>query len=383
MSATTATPNPPPPAAGLEGVVACESAICTVDGQRGVLTYHGYDIHDLADHAAFEEVVYLLWCGALPTRTELDALTAQVAAARPLPPPVLAMLRALPTDAMPMAVLRTVVSALGIYDEDSGDMTEAANRRKAARLLARIPTAVATYDRLRKGQEPTAPTDRPSVAYDFLTQLHGKPPSETQCKALDISFTLQAEHELNASTFAARVTAATLADFYAAFTAAVAALAGPLHGGANEDAIKVVEGLPSPEAATAYIGRALAAREKVAGFGHRVYKTEDPRATHLREMAGQVLEEAGEGNTFAVMRAMEEAMLTAKHIHANVDFYSGTVYQSLGIDPDLFTSAFAIARTSGWAAHILEQYAHNRIMRPRADYTGERGLHYVPLDERG
>ena len=343
----------------------------------------GYDIHDLADHATFEEVVYLLWHDALPTRSELDALTAEVAAARVLPAPVLAILHAMPHNAVPMQVLRTAVSALGVHDEDNGDMSEAANRRKAARLLGRIPTAVAAFDRLRKGQEPVAPSDHPSVAFDFLTQLHGTRPTETQCKALDIAFILQAEHELNASTFAARVTAATLADFYGAFTAAVAALAGPLHGGANEDSINVVAQMGSPEEAATYIRGELAQRHKVPGFGHRVYKSEDPRATHLREMAGHVLEEQGQGNTFRVMRAMEETMLAEKNIHSNVDFYSGTVYASLGLTPDMFTPAFAIARTSGWAAHILEQYAHNRIMRPRADYVGKRDQHYVPLDQRG
>jgi len=381
MSVTTSNPAPQH-AQGLEGVVACESAICTVDGQAGILTYHGYDIHDLADHASFEEVVYLLWFGVLPTRAELDDLTGQVAAARALPVEIMAMLHTFPKDAVPMIVLRTIVSALGIYDTEAADKSEAANRRKAARLLARIPTAVAAYDRLRRGLEPAAPTDHPSVAMDFLSQLHGTAPSETQRKALDIAFILQAEHELNASTFAARVTAATLADFYAAMTVAVATLAGPLHGGANEDSMKMLATLHSPAEATRYVEATLAAHGKVSGFGHRVYKGEDPRATHLREMARQVLVESGAENTFATMHAMEEAMLTGKNLHANVDFYSGPVYQALGITADLFTPVFAIARTSGWSAHILEQYANNRIMRPRADYIGEHGLRYVPLDAR-
>jgi len=381
MSVTTSNPAPQH-AQGLEGVVACESAICTVDGQAGVLTYQGYDIHDLADHAAFEEVVALLWDGALPTQARLTELTGQIVAARALPPAVMTMLRSFPKDAIPMIVLRTIVSALGIYDDEAQDKSEAANRRKAIRLIGRIPTAVAAYHRLREGHEPVAPTDNPSIAADFLTQLHSVTPTETQCKALDIAFTLQAEHELNASTFAARVTAATLADFYAAMTVAVATLAGPLHGGANEDSMKLLANLPTPGKAKQYVRDTLAARGKIPGFGHRVYKTEDPRATHLREMARQVLEEKGEGNTYATMHAMEEEMLEAKDIHANVDFYSGPVYQALGITPDLFTPVFAIARTSGWSAHILEQYAHNRIMRPRAEYIGERGLHYIPLDER-
>jgi citrate synthase len=368
--------------AGLEGVVACDSAICAVDGVRGVLSYCGYDIHDLAEHSTFEETIALLWNGDLPSRAQLDELTRQLVEARPLPGPVMDLLHAFPKDARPMHVLRTAVSALGMYDPEAEDKSMESNRRKAVRLTARIPTIVAAYHRIRNDKEPVAPTGEDSTARNFLTMLHDEAPTETAEKALDIAFILHADHELNASTFTARVVAATLADFYGATTSAVASLAGPLHGGANEEVVKTLDEVGSPDRAVSYVQEQLAAHKKISGFGHRVYKAEDPRATHLREMARQICEESGHEAMFLTLRAMEDTMLRERNIHSNVDFYSGTVYRALGIPDDLFTSVFAISRMSGWAAHILEQYAHNRIIRPRAEYTGAYDRHYTPVDER-
>jgi citrate synthase len=269
-----------------------------------------------------------------------------------------------------------------MYDPEAEDKSMESNRRKAIRLTAKIPTIIAAYDRIRKGNDPVAPTADLSTARNFLTMLHDSPPTETEEKALDIAFILHADHELNASTFAARVVAATLADFYGATTAAVASLAGPLHGGANEEVVKMLDQVGTPERGVAYVHEQIATHQKISGFGHRVYKAEDPRATHLREMARQVCEESGNQNMFLTLRAMEDTMLKEKNIHTNVDFYSGTVYRALGIPDDLFTPVFAISRMSGWAAHILEQYANNRIIRPRAEYTGQYDRHYVPIDER-
>ena len=380
MSATSTGKGTHP--AGLEGIVACDSAICSVDGTRGVLTYFGYDIHDLADHSTFEETIALLWSGKLPTRAELDELTNELVAARPLPAPVLDLLHAFPQDARPMGALRTAVSALGMYDPEAEDKGVEPNRRKAIRLTAQIPTIIAAYGRIRQGKDPIAPTADLSTARNFLTLLHGEPPTETEEKALDIAFILHADHELNASTFAARVVAATLADFYGATTAAVASLAGPLHGGANEEVMKLLDHVGTPERAVEYVHEQTAAHKKIPGFGHRVYKAEDPRATHLREMARQVCEESGNETMFLTLRAMEDTMLREKNIHCNVDFYSGVVYRALGIADDFFTPVFAISRMAGWAAHVLEQYANNRIIRPRAEYTGAHDLHYVPIDKR-
>jgi len=368
--------------AGLEGVVACDSAICAVDGQRGVLSYFGYDIHDLADHSTFEETIALLWFGTLPTRAQLDALTAQLVAARPLPEPVMAFLRGCPRDAHPMAVLRTAVSALGMYDPEADAKDTESNHRKAIRLTAQIPTIIASYHRIRTGKEPVAPTREISTARNFLTMLHDEAPTETAVKGLDIAFILHADHELNASTFTARTVAATLADFYGATTSAIASLAGPLHGGANEEVVKMLDKVGSPDRAVAFIHEQLAAHTKISGFGHRVYKAEDPRATHLREMARQVCEESGHEEQFQTLRLMEDTMLKEKNIHSNVDYYSGTFYRALGIPDDLFTPVFAISRMAGWAAHILEQYGNNRLIRPRAEYTGAYDRHYLPIDER-
>jgi citrate synthase len=368
--------------AGLEGVVACDSAICAVDGERGMLSYCGYDIHDLADHSTFEETIALLWNGDLPSRAQLDELTRQLVEARPLPGPVMDLLHAFPKDARPMHVLRTAVSALGMYDPEAEEKSMESNRRKAVRLTAQIPTIVAAYHRIRNGKEPVAPTGEDSTARNFLTMLHDDAPTETAEKALDIAFILHADHELNASTFTARVVAATLADFYGATTSAVASLAGPLHGGANEEVVKTLDEVGNPDRAVSYVHEQLAAHKKISGFGHRVYKAEDPRATHLREMARQVCEESGHETMFLTLRAMEDTMLRERNIHSNVDFYSGTVYRALGIPDDLFTSVFAISRMSGWAAHILEQYGNNRIIRPRAEYTGAYDRHYTPIDAR-
>jgi len=368
--------------AGLEGIVACDSAICAVDGTRGVLSYFGYDIHDLADHSSFEETIALLWYGTLPNRAQLDELTHNLVAARPLPGPVMDFLHTCPRDAHPMSVLRTAVSALGMYDPEADAKDMDANRRKAVRLTAQIPTIIAAYHRIRNGKEPVAPTADASTARNFLTMLHDSAPTDTAVKGLDIAFILHADHELNASTFTARTVAATLADFYAATTSAIASLSGPLHGGANEEVVKMLDKIGSPDRAVAFVHEQLTAHAKIPGFGHRVYKAEDPRATHLREMARQVCEESGHEEQFQTLRTMEDTMLREKNIHSNVDYYSGTFYRALGIPDDLFTPVFAISRMSGWAAHVLEQYGNNRLIRPRAEYTGAYGRHYTPIDKR-
>ena len=367
---------------GLEGVVATTSRICLVDGQEGRLLYQGYDIHDLAEHATFEEVAYLLWHGDLPTRAQLDTLNRDLRASRSLPAPVLEMLRTFPRDALPMDILRTAVSALGVYDPDARDNSQPANVRKSIRLTAQMATIVAAIDRLRNGKPVVAPDPALSHAADFLSMLWGTRPDPTSVRAVEIVLILHADHELNASTFAARVTAATLADVHSAITSAIGTLKGPLHGGANEAVMRMLLQIGDPARAVSAVAEMLAAKKKIPGFGHRVYKTEDPRATHLRRMSEELGTRRGERKWFDMSRAIEKYMLEQRHIYANVDFYSATVYYSLGIPLDLFTPVFAVSRISGWTAHVLEQLADNKIIRPRAEYVGPRNRVYVPLDKR-
>ena len=368
---------------GLQDVVAATSSICWIDGQKGVLSYRGIDIHDLAEHATFEEVCYLLWFGRLPKQTDLDEVTAVMGRSRALPEPVLQLLKSLPPDAPPMDVLRTAVSALSHYDPDAGANDKAANLRKTYRLTGQIASIVATADRIRNGQEPVCPDSGLSHAANFVYMLTGKQPDATAERALDVALILHADHEFNASTFAARVTVATLTDIHSAITAAIGTLKGPLHGGANQDVMRMLIDIGETERAETYIKEALARKQKISGFGHRVYRTEDPRATHLRRMSRDLSESSGTRKWFETSRVIEEVVKREKNINANVDFYSATVYYNLGIPVDLFTPLFAVSRISGWAAHVLEQLDNNRLIRPRADYTGPAyPAPYIPMNER-
>src|SRR5215216_952864 len=368
--------------AGLEGVVAGESSISDVNGQEGRLIYAGYDIHDLAQYSSFEEIIYLLWNLELPTSSELNELKQKLARETGLPAQIQDLIRSVPKGANPMDMLRTVVSALSFYDPDGADMSREANVRRAIRLVAKFPVIVTTFQRVRNGQEPVQPREDLSLAGNFLYTLTGDEPDEIATRTMDVAFILHADHEWNASTFAARVTAATLSDMYSAIVSAIGTLKGPLHGGANEGVIKNLLEISSVENVEEWTQGALATKKKIMGFGHRVYRTEDPRATHLREMSGQLGERTGEKKWYEMSRKMEEVMVREKKLNPNVDFYSASTYYALGIPTDLFTPIFACSRISGWTAHVLEQYASNRLIRPRAEYVGPRGLKYVPIDER-
>jgi citrate synthase len=379
---TTATEKPK---GGLEDVVATTSAICYLDGERGVLAYCGYDIHDLAASATFEEICYLLWHRRLPTRAELGDLQSQFAAARALPEPVIRLMRSLPlSDGMD--ALRTIASALGHYDAEANDPSPQAQYRKAVRLTAQIGTIVATWGRLQAGGGPIAPDPVMGHAANFLYMLTGERPHSTGTRAFDVALILHADHELNASTFAARVTAATLSDIYSAVVSAIGTLKGPLHGGANAEVMKMLLELgetASGDRIDEFIRGKLARKEKIAGFGHRVYRTEDPRATHLRQMSRDLGKRGGNTAWFDMSQRIEALVRAEKKLNPNVDFYSASMYYTLGIPIDLYTPIFAVSRISGWTAHILEQYANNRLIRPRADYTGPTyPQRFVTLDQR-
>lgn len=369
--------------AGLEGIVAAQSSISDVNGEEGKLIYFGYDIHDLAKHATFEEVIYLLWNGKLPTAAELASLKSQLSENAELPGDIIELIGLLPKTANPMDMLRTVVSALGLYDPDGADNSLEANIRKAVRLTAQFPMIVTTFQRIRNGEQPVHPRDDLSIAGNFLYTLTGELPDEIATRTMDVAFILHADHELNASTFAARVTAATMSDMYSAIVSAIGTLKGPLHGGANEGVIKNLLEIGSVEGVEAWVKDAFAHKKKIMGFGHRVYRTVDPRATHLVEMSRKLGERTGETKWYEMSRKMDEVVTREKHLNANVDFYSASTYYALGIPTDLFTPIFACSRISGWTAHVLEQYRNNRLIRPRAEYVGPRGLRYVPIEERG
>jgi citrate synthase len=369
---------------GLEGIVATTSAICYIDGEAGVLSYRGIDIHELAKSSTFEETTYLLWFGTLPTAAQLAAFTAELAAARHLPPQVIDLLRTVPSTGTPMQVLRTAVSLLSLYDADEEDSSHDANVRKAYRLTAQIAMIVAVFDRIRKGKSIVEADRSLSHAANFLWMLNGEKPSATATRALDIALILHADHELNASTFAARVIAATLADIHSAITGAIGALKGPLHGGANEATMRLLYAIDKAGAdPVEYVKQMFAEKKKISGFGHRVYHTEDPRATHLRRMSEELGAAAGNTKWFDLSRKIELFVKAEKKLNANVDFYSASTYTTLGIDIDLFTPIFAVSRISGWAAHVLEQHDDNRLIRPRADYIGPAyPSPYVPLADR-
>lgn len=372
------------PKAGLEDVVAASSSICYLDGQRGVLAYYGYDIHDLV-RASFEEVCYLLWHGRLPNRAELGDLQSQLAAARPLPEAILRLMKQLPASGG-MDALRTLTSALGQYDPEANDNSPQANYRKAVRLTAQLASIVATYGRLQAGGGPIQPDPALGHAANFLYMLTGDRPSALATHAFDVALVLHADHELNASTFAARVAAATLTDLYSAIVAAIGTLKGPLHGGANADVMRLLIEIGQdapPERVDEAVRAKLARKVKIPGFGHRVYRTEDPRATHLRKMSKELGERGGNTRWFEMSRRIEQLVTGEKHLYPNVDFYSASTYYTLGIPVDLFTPIFAVSRVSGWTAHCLEQYANNRLIRPRTDYIGPQYPQtFVPVEQR-
>jgi citrate synthase len=369
---------------GLEGIVATTSSICWIDGDAGVLSYRGIDIHELATHSTFEETTYLLWFGTLPTAAQLAEFKAEMAAARTLNWRIIEFLRSVPMDATPMEVLRTAVSLLSLYDVDEKDSTHDGNVRKSYRLTSQIAMIVAIFDRIRKGKSIVDADRTMSHAANFLWMLNGVKPSETATKAFDVALILHADHELNASTFAARVIAATLSDMHSAITGAIGALKGPLHGGANEATMKLLYAIEEAGAdPVEYVKQMFVEKKKISGFGHRVYHTEDPRATHLRRMSEDLGRSAGDTKWFDMSRKIELFVKQEKKLNANVDFYSASTYTTLGIDIDLFTPIFAVSRISGWAAHVIEQHDDNRLIRPRADYVGPPYPEpYIPIEDR-
>jgi citrate synthase len=371
------------PSRGLADVVAASTAISDIDGVAGRLSYRGYDIHDLGGHVSFEETVHLLQRGNLPTRAELDALSAQLAAARTLPPLAAAMLPDIAGRAAPMEALRSLLSLAGHDDADKDDNSAGANARKAVRLVGVMPTLVASYEAARTGRALPDPDPALGVAGNFLFQITGRTPEADAVAAFDECLVLHADHTMNASTFAARVCAATLSDMHSAVVAAVATLKGSLHGGANEAVMRTLESVGSAVAVPAAVRDILGSGAKIMGFGHRVYRTEDPRATHLRRLSESMGRLAGDTRWYEMSLAMEQAVMAEKGLYPNVDFYAASVYRSLGIPTDLFTPVFAVSRMAGWTAHVMEQHADNRLIRPDSDYIGERDRRVVPLADRG
>lgn len=369
-------------AAGLRGVVAASSSIGDVNGDKGELIYQGLDIHDLAANSTFEEVIFLLWHGRLPKRGELDELRLALGQCYELPQEILALMRQFPRDAEPMDVLRTAISALDFFDKSATDTSREASLKTATRLTAQLPTIVAASHRLRQGLEPVRPKPDLNIATNFLYMLKGEQPSDEDAHIFDVCLVLHADHELNASTFTARVVAGTLADMYGAVTAAIAALSGPLHGGANTNVMKMLLEIGEVERVEPYIKEALAAKRKIMGMGHAVYRTEDPRATHLRRFSKEIGERAGDTRWYDISRKVEEVIMREKGLYPNVDFFSASTYYMMGIPLELYTPIFAVSRISGWTGHILEQYANNKLIRPRAEYIGPRNVAYVPIDQR-
>lgn len=377
-----ATSPAPKSSAGLEGVVAAKSGICFIDGIAGRLVYRGYEIGDLVEHASFEEVANLLWDDKLPNKTELAELKKQIAANMSLPAHVAKLLEVLPASMQPMDALRTAVSALGAADPDLKSNEPDANRRKAIRLTAQFPTLVTAFNRLRAGQKPIPPDPTLSIAANFLYMLTGKKPHDTLTRVMDAALTLHAEHGMNASTFAARVTAATLADMHAAVTAALAALKGPLHGGANQDVMEMLIAAGDPSTVEGKVKDMLGSGQKIPGFGHRVYKTFDPRATFLRKMSKELGEAANNTRWYEMSERIMPIVKQMKDKDPNVDFFSASAYYTMGIPLDLFTPIFGIARVAGWTAHIMEQHKNNRIIRPTDDYVGTFDRKVEPIEHR-
>ncbi len=367
---------------GLEGIVAAHTRLSDVRGDIGQLIYCGYDINELAGAVTYEEVVHLLFHNHLPNAKELAELKSVLAGYRELPQGVVDLITSLPKDCPPMHAIRTGVSALGCYDTTADDDTMDAQRRKALRLIAQIPVITAYFHRSRQGLPLVSPNASLGEAANFLWMIDGEKPSAEKEGTMDMCYVLHADHGMNASTFSARVTIATLSDMYSAVTTAIGTLKGPLHGGANEGVIKMLKEIGSLEAVDAYVADCLAQKRKIMGIGHRVYKVLDPRAPHLKRMAQVLSAKLGEPKWIQMSERIAELMLKEKNLHANVDFYSATVYYSLGIPTDLFTPIFAIARTSGWTAHVLEQLADNRLIRPQSVYTGPVGLKVAPIASR-
>jgi citrate synthase len=369
-------------ATGLRGVVVGTSTVSDVVGDKGELIYQGYNIHELAKSSTFEEVAFLLWNKRLPRRAELDELKRAIGEAYTVPKPIIDLLRQIPREADPIDVLRTAVSALEFYDPEARDISREVSLKTSIKLTAQFPTLVAAADRIRRGLDPVEPLPDENIATNFLYMLKGEKPSEHDAHVFDVCLVLHADHELNASTFTARVVAGTLANIYASVTAAIGALSGPLHGGANTNVMKTLLEIGDIENLESFIKQALAEKRKIMGFGHAVYRTEDPRATHLRKFSKEMGERAGDTKWYEMSRKLEEVMMREKGLYPNVDFFSASTYYVMGIPLDLYTPIFAISRISGWTAHILEQYADNKLIRPRAEYVGPRNLQYVSIDKR-
>ncbi|MBI1909990.1 MAG: citrate synthase [Deltaproteobacteria bacterium] len=376
------TPESPDIKLGLEGIIAAPSQICDIDGEKGELIYAGYNIHELAEKSTFEEVAFLLWHLRLPTRQELQRLMLDLEENSEIPHEIIGFLEKIAPRLSAMGMLRTFVSMLAHFDPEAGERSPAANENKALRIVAKIPTLIAAFDRFRKGEHFVPPKKGQNLATRFLYQLFGKEPLPEAAKAMDVALVLHAEHSFNASTFAARVAAGTLTDIYSATTAAIATLKGPLHGGANEEVIKMLRQIGSVSNAKGFIEEELAEKRRIFGFGHRVYKTIDPRAVHLMKMSEALGKASGHTKWYEISVEIQKIMGELKGLNANVDFYSASLYQTMGIPVDLFTAIFGMSRASGWTAHILEQYRNNRLIRPLAKYTGPRNLKYVPIDNR-
>lgn len=368
---------------GLEGVIAAETRISWVDGAQGQLYYQGYSIHQLAEKVSYDEVVYLLWNGELPTLEQLNELKKQLIAEMCLPAPVYKWLRSVPRKTLPIAVLRTAVSMLGLYDPEAEDMSVEANKRKAIRLVAKVPYIVAVLHSFRHGRTPLEPNPDWGVAQNFITIFEGKEMDEVVLKAMDLLFVLHADHGMNASTFTARVISSTLADMYGAVAGAVASLKGPLHGGANQKVMEMLEDIEHPKYVDLYIDGLLSDKQRIMGFGHRVYRTQDPRGIHLKRWAEKLCVREEYRKLYEISHRIEKKVKKAKGIYPNVDFYSALVQHVLGFSKIYFPAVFACGRVSGWTAHILEQLADNRLIRPTSRYLGAYGRRFVPIEKRG
>jgi citrate synthase len=368
---------------GLEGVVVARSRLCSIDGEKGVLIYGGYDVNDLAEHSTYEEVCFLILRGHLPTAPELDAFTRELAESRALSEETAQVVDMLAYHAEPMEMLRTAVSSDSFDDPDKNSNAEDANFRKATRLIAKMPTIVARYDRRRHGLEPIESDPSLPHAANFLRMLSGEEPGQSAAKTFDVALILHADHEMNASTFTARVIASTLSDMHSAITGAIGALKGPLHGGANEQVMKLLEAIGSEDAVDAEIRARLDRKERIMGFGHRVYKTYDPRAVILKRFSRMLAAESSEPYWFSMSDKIEQAVIKEKGLYPNVDFYSASTYHYLGIETGLFTPIFAMSRVVGWAAHVIEQHSDNRLIRPSSEYVGPPPRPYEPIEARG
>ncbi len=379
----TATPQPVTTyVKGLDGIVAAQTTLSSIDGQRGILTYRGIDIHELAEHACYEEVVHLLWYGKLPNRQELADLQARLAANRPIPDQIVTILRSHPDNAIPMVALRDAVSALALFDPDAEDISPEATRRKAERLTAQMGTIMAAFHRIRQGLEPIDPDPRLDHTSNLMYMMTGDVPDPVNVKALDLYQVLLADHGLNASTFTARVVASTQADLHSAVTGALGSLKGPLHGGAAEATMRTLFEIGDVDRADSFVDNAFKTKRKIMGIGHRIYKTGDPRVVHIEKTSRMLGERMGELKWYEILKEVEKAVLKYKQLYPNVDFYSSTMLYYIGIPVDMFTPMFAASRIAGWSAHVIEQYAENALIRPQSEYVGPVDQHYIPIEDR-